>query len=67
MAMTHNTQTIPFGAVALHRAIRALDSLVESVQRWHRRRVTRKALMQLSDRELADIGLSRAEIDTIEI
>jgi len=30
---------------------------------WKDVRVTRKALSQLSDRELADIGISRSEIE----
>ncbi len=32
---------------------------------WNDRRVTRKALSRLSDRELEDIGLSRSDIDTL--
>lgn len=32
---------------------------------WNDARVTRKALNRLSDRELDDIGLSRADIDRI--
>ncbi len=32
---------------------------------WNDARVTRKALSSLSDRELADIGLIRGDIDTV--
>ena len=35
------------------------------VAAWNDRRVTRKELMKLSDRELDDIGLCRADIDTV--
>jgi uncharacterized protein YjiS (DUF1127 family) len=32
---------------------------------WKDARATRKALLQLSDRELADIGINRGDIDYI--
>lgn len=32
---------------------------------WNDRRITRNQLMKLSDRELDDIGLCRADIDTV--
>lgn len=32
---------------------------------WNDRRITRRELSRLSDRELEDIGLCRADIDTI--
>lgn len=32
---------------------------------WNDRRVTRNELVKLSDRELEDIGLCRADIDTV--
>jgi uncharacterized protein YjiS (DUF1127 family) len=41
------------------------NRVVAAVAAWNDRRITRKALSQLSDRELEDIGLSRADIETI--
>ncbi len=32
---------------------------------WHARRVTRKALSALSDAQLRDIGLTRADLDAL--
>ncbi|WP_209424902.1 DUF1127 domain-containing protein [Pararhodobacter sp. SW119] len=32
---------------------------------WNDRRITRRELAKLSDRELEDIGLCRADIDTV--
>ena len=32
---------------------------------WNDARVTKKSLSKLSDRELADLGLSRADIDRV--
>lgn len=40
-------------------------SLVTTLSDWSERRATRRALAQLTDRELDDIGLNRADIDTI--
>jgi uncharacterized protein YjiS (DUF1127 family) len=42
-----------------------LNRVVAAVAAWNDRRITRKALSRLSDRELEDIGLSRADIETI--
>lgn len=36
-----------------------------AVSAWNDRRLTRKSLMALSDRELEDIGLHRAEIEGV--
>jgi uncharacterized protein YjiS (DUF1127 family) len=43
----------------------SLGGLVAALGAWNDRRVTRRELSKLSDRELEDIGLSRADIDTI--
>lgn len=55
--------------VALHHAApqksSLLDRLVAAFSGWSELRSTRKALHALSDRELADIGLHRGEIDLI--
>ena len=39
--------------------------LVEAFQGWNDARATRRSLNALTDRELADIGLSRGDIDRI--
>ncbi|WP_343079825.1 DUF1127 domain-containing protein [Ostreiculturibacter nitratireducens] len=39
--------------------------LVAFVTKWNDARTTRKALSQLSDRELNDIGLCRGDIEAI--
>jgi uncharacterized protein YjiS (DUF1127 family) len=43
----------------------SLADIWARVAAWNDRRVTRKELMKLSDRELEDIGLCRADIDTV--
>ena len=42
----------------------ALDRhVVRPVLSWHHKRITQRELMALDDRQLADIGLSRGDID----
>ncbi|KPQ07967.1 MAG: putative conserved small protein [Rhodobacteraceae bacterium HLUCCA12] len=36
-----------------------------AIAAWNDRRITRRELSKLSDRELDDIGLCRADIDTV--
>ena len=40
-------------------------TLFATVQDWNAKRQTRAALSKLTDRELSDIGITRADIDTI--
>lgn len=43
-----------------------LSNIIGAFSAWNDARLTRKALAQLSDRELEDIGLVRADIDQME-
>lgn len=60
MAAIETTHAHKHGATTnvFHRLIVALSD-------WNERRITRRALSQLSDRELNDIGVSRADIEYI--
>ncbi len=62
MAMQANTMTVPFGAVAVLRAVNVFQSAVEAVRDWNNQRQTLKALSGLSDHQLADIGLNRGDL-----
>ena len=42
-----------------------LSRMAETLQRWADARATHRSLSALTDRELADIGLIRADIETI--
>jgi uncharacterized protein YjiS (DUF1127 family) len=44
---------------------RLLGEIWSRLVKWNDRRITRKELMRLSDRELEDIGLCRADIDAV--
>lgn len=43
----------------------SFGSVFASLAAWNDRRITRRELSKLSDRELEDIGLCRADIDTV--
>jgi len=43
----------------------AFKFITEKVQQWRRYRAAVRELSQLSDRDLADLGLCRAEIETV--
>ena len=42
-----------------------LKNVVETIRSWHRRRVCIRELAQLTDRELADLGIYRSDIASI--
>jgi len=41
------------------------DSVFDSIRRWRLQGSTRRELMRLSDRQLADIGITRFDIDAV--
>ncbi|MCC1481810.1 DUF1127 domain-containing protein [Roseibaca sp. Y0-43] len=43
----------------------SLGAMVATLKTWNEQRTTRAQLSALSDRELADIGLDRADIDAV--
>ena len=65
MAAFDTTLTTSGTAIFASRAVAFVSDLGLSVSAWNDARVTRNALTDLSDRELADIGLARGEIDSI--
>lgn len=65
MAAYETSAAAPFGAIATYRAVQAVERAVTSLSRWNDRRITRKSLHKLSDRELDDIGLCRGDIDLL--
>ncbi|ABF65580.1 DUF1127 domain-containing protein [Ruegeria sp. TM1040] len=52
----------PAGSVAVLRAVDFFFNLRSNFADWNEARITRKALSQLSDAQLEDIGLTRADI-----
>ena len=64
MAAFDTTQQVQLGATKLGLVAWAL-SAVSSIATWNASRVTRKQLAALTDRELDDIGLTRADVDAM--
>ncbi|QUJ75340.1 DUF1127 domain-containing protein [Sulfitobacter albidus] len=65
MAAFDTTRTTYGTATFVNRAYVFLADLVADIIAWNDARVTRNALMDLTDRELADIGLERGAIDDV--
>ncbi len=61
MAVIDNTNT----TLAPVNVFGGLYKLIASFSAWNDARITRKALSQLSDRELDDIGLCRGDIESV--
>ena len=64
-AFETTTRSVPFGAISTYRALQAISAPFAAIAAWNDARMTRAALSRLSDRELDDIGLCRAEIGMI--
>ena len=60
-----SSRSVPLGAVAIFRVTSAIEAAVSAVAAWRRARVTRVTLARLSDAQLADIGVTRAEITSV--
>jgi len=58
---THRPVAAPAAGIISSFVVRAFGAL----QTWNDERITRKALSKLTARELEDIGLTYADVDTI--
>ena len=65
MAMTTQTSVAPMGATAVYRTVTLLDRALTSVRQWMIANETAEGLHELSDRQLDDLGLLRANIDDV--
>lgn len=63
MAATETTRSAPLGAITTYRFFDLLGNSLATLAAWNDARATRHALAKLSDRELDDIGLCRADIE----
>lgn len=62
MATATATTVAPFGAVATLRLVDGFTQTVHKVKEWNDARITRRALLKLTDRQLEDIGLARVQL-----
>ena len=60
-----STRPVPLGAVSIFRVTSTIEAVVGAFAAWRRARTTRVALARLSDAQLADIGLRRADIASV--
>ena len=65
MAAFDTTRTTYGTASFASRAFAFVADLGLNIQTWNDARVTRNTLADLTDRELADIGLDRGEIEQV--
>ncbi|GFE51482.1 hypothetical protein So717_32350 [Roseobacter cerasinus] len=65
MATFDTSRTTYGSAPVASRFFGMINAAVAAVVAWNDARVTRNALASLTDRELEDIGLSRADIDAV--
>lgn len=63
MASIQTSRTAPFGAVTTFRAVAMVETVANAISAWNTKRRTIRALQSLTDRELDDIGLCRADIE----
>lgn len=62
MSIDLSTRAIPLGAVSTLRLVSFVERAIDGFAAWRSARATAEALNELSDKQLADIGLSRGEI-----
>jgi uncharacterized protein YjiS (DUF1127 family) len=65
MSVYETNRNVPLGAVTTFRLISSVERLIENVSKWRSARATATALSELSNAQLADIGVLRGEIDDV--
>lgn len=67
MAVTHDFENVSSISVVVSRIAARGQALVQSYKNRKAENATRAELMSLTDAELADIGLSRFQIPTLDL
>ncbi len=62
MAIMTTSRAVPFGAVSTFRIVNAFDALISGIVGAYRAHKTEQVLQGLSNAQLEDIGLERANI-----
>ncbi|SOH93032.1 protein of unknown function [Monaibacterium marinum] len=65
MTMTVNTAFAPIGSDLVYRVVTSIEHAIVELRAIPRARATVKSLNSLSNRELSDLGLVRADIQRI--
>jgi uncharacterized protein YjiS (DUF1127 family) len=67
MSAVEFTRPAPFGAIALFRAVSAVEGLVRSLRVSWAAAAARRELSRLTPHELADIGLADATLTRLDL
>ena len=62
MSVYEFNRSVPLGAVTIFRVVSLFERAAGAFGAWRNARATQGMLMQLSDQQLADIGLHRGQI-----
>lgn len=65
MSVIETTRPAPLGSITTFRVVSFLERVVDAFVAWRSARATAVALSDLSDQQLADIGLVRGQIDDV--
>jgi len=65
MAIIETSRPVPFGAVSTFRIVNAFDAFLGGIVGAYRAYKTEKTLHSLSNAQLEDIGLERAQIHAV--
>lgn len=65
MSVIDHNRSVPLGAVSAFGVVALFERAVDALVSWRRAHATAKTLRALSDQQLADIGLERADIDDV--
>jgi uncharacterized protein YjiS (DUF1127 family) len=56
---------LPLGTMTTHRVVSAIEQILTTLVAWRRARLTETTLNNLSDAQLADIGVRRGQISAM--
>ncbi|MBP6999956.1 DUF1127 domain-containing protein [Amaricoccus sp.] len=62
MSVIDLNRATPLGSVSAFRVVSIFERAIDAVVAWRQTTATARALSQLSDQQLADIGLHRGDI-----
>lgn len=65
MSVSESNHRVPLGSVAMFRVVSFFERIYQGFAFARRARATEAALSELSDAQLADIGLHRGEIPQV--
>jgi uncharacterized protein YjiS (DUF1127 family) len=65
MSVYETNRSVPLGSVTTLRVVSFFERAVDAVAIWRKARATASALSELSDKQLADIGLMRGDISDV--